>query len=342
MPVVLGSKPQSCYVSAPMAMNKKTQIPQKKNSKMGTSWQAKAKPQAKNSLPQANRTSSKASKSSAGATGLNLPAGLIYLENFIQAREKEEILKYLHTLYPIWELRYSKNNPPPEGQQQRPLLRPVYWLGNWQFACLNYYHPPKGLHNRCVQAEPYPPILDYIVKKVEALIRQTYSPRDIPHGWHLNTCLINFYGDQITADGKRIDCARVGEHKDFEPGPVASISFGERAFFQFVSSNSTNAKSTTSFQQWLDDSSLQVFGGDKFKKHLFHRVQRVEKKNGFNFKIQDIDNFETRRINFTFRYVPTDHVTPFHRLSPEAQQDVHEYMTQLAVHSEFFKSALNK
>ncbi|NUN05139.1 MAG: alpha-ketoglutarate-dependent dioxygenase AlkB [Bdellovibrio sp.] len=266
--------------------------------------------------------------------------GLVYQQDYISAREKEEILKYLTTLYPIWEMRYSKNNPPPENQKQRPLLRPVYWLGNWQFACLNYYHPPKGLLNRCVSAEPYPPVLEYLVQKIEALVRESFEPRDIPRGWHLNTCLINYYGDQIQADGKRLDCARVGEHKDFEPGPVASISFGERALFQFVSSKGTESKSDVVLQQWLDDRSLQIFGGDKFKKHLFHRVQRVDKKLGASFPLNNITNFETRRINFTFRYVPDEHIAPFQKLSPEAQEDVQGYMEKLAQKSEFFKKQL--
>lgn len=267
--------------------------------------------------------------------------GLVYKQDYISAREKEEILLYLKTLYPIWEMRYSKNNPPPENQKQRPLLRPVYWLGNWQFACLNYYHPPKGLLNRCVSAERYPPVLEYLVQKIEALVRESFEARDIPRGWHLNTCLINYYGDQIQTDGKRLDCARVGEHKDFEPGPVASISFGERALFQFVSSKGTESKSEVVLQQWLDDRSLQIFGGDKFKKHLFHRVQRVDKKEGASFPLNDIDNFETRRINFTFRYVPDEHIAPFHKLSPEAQEDVRGYMEKLAERSEFFKKQLS-
>lgn len=282
------------------------------------------------------------SKISTGKTDQNFttPRGLVYIQNYISKREKEEIMKYLSTLYPIWEMRYSKNNPPPENQKQRPLLRPVYWLGNWQFACLNYYHPPKGIENRCVKAEPYPPILEYIVQKLEALVQDTYEPRDIPRGWHLNTCLINYYGNQIQEDGKRLDCARVGEHKDFEPGPVASISFGERALFQFVSSQSTESKSNVVFQQWLDDCSLQIFGTDKFKKHLFHRVQRVDKKEGCHFPLNEIENFETRRINFTFRYVPDEHITPFRRLSEAAKEDVQHYMQQLATKSDFFKKEL--
>src|SRR4051812_31237076 len=76
--------------------------------------------------------------------------GLYYNPKFISHAEREEILAWLSGLHPIWDERYSKSNPPPAGKTQRRLLRPVYWLGNWQFACLNYYHPPKGILNRCV------------------------------------------------------------------------------------------------------------------------------------------------------------------------------------------------
>jgi len=267
---------------------------------------------------------------------------LLYLQNYISELEKQKILEYLTTLYPLWEMRYSKNNPPPENQKQRPLLRPVYWLGNWQFACLNYYHPPKGIHDRCVQAEPFPPILEYLIQKIEALVHDSFDPKDIPRGWHLNTCLINYYGNLILNDGKALDCARVGEHKDFEPGPVASISFGERALFQFVSSRGTDAKSEVVLQQWLEDCSLQIFGSEKFKKHLFHRVQRVEKKGGYSFKLNDITNFETRRINFTFRYVPDEHIVSYSYLPQAAREDVHGYVVKLAEKSTFFSNELTK
>lgn len=268
---------------------------------------------------------------------------LIYKPQAISASEKKEIIHYLESLHPIWEMRFSESNPAPSGEPNRPLLRPVYWLGNWQFACLDYYHPPKGIQNRCVAAENYPPVLEKIVHRIEQMVHESFSEKDIPHGWHLNTCLINFYGDKIikTEDGliKRVDTARVGEHKDFEPGPVGSISFGEKALFQFVKSESKSQKSEVILQQWLEDSCLQIFGGDKFKKQLFHRVQRVEDK-GFVFKNMKTTDFETRRINFTFRYVPNDHIKPLSDFPANLQKDIRPYVEDLAQHSKFWQNEL--
>lgn len=179
---------------------------------------------------------------------------LLYNSQFISKKEKEDIINWLKTIYPIWEDRYSEHNPPPAGDTMRSLLRPVYWLGNWQFACLNYYHPPKGIENRCIKAEEYPPCLKFLVKKMEEMTRKLYKPTDVPKNWELNTCLINFYGSKIV-DGKKIDGARVGDHKDFEPGQTNVI-----------------------LEQWLDDPSLFIFAGELWKTGTFHRVQRVDKK----------------------------------------------------------------
>ena len=262
---------------------------------------------------------------------------LIYQANYITPNEKKEIIRYLESLHPIWEMRFSASNPPPEGEPNRPLLRPVYWLGNWQFACLDYYHPPKGIQNRCVEAESYPPVLEKIVKKIEQMVHEKFSEKDIPRGWHLNTCLINYYGNKILPDGKKLDTARVGEHKDFEPGPVASISFGEKALFQFIKSESKAHRSDVILQQWLEDSSLQIFGGDKFKKQLFHRVQRVEEK-GILFSGMKTTEFETRRINFTFRFVPNDHIKAYNELPDNLQADIKGYVTELGQNSTFWKN----
>lgn len=268
---------------------------------------------------------------------------LIYKPQAITAHEKAEIIKYLETLSPLWEQRFSKSNPPPENEENRSLLRPVYWLGNWQFACLDYYHPPKGIQNRCVEAEPYPPVLARVVARLEQMVYENFSEKDIPNGWHLNTCLINFYGHKVAIDAngtpKKIDVARVGEHKDFEPGPVGSLSLGEKALFQFVRSQSKDHKSEVILQQWLEDSSLQIFGGDKFKKQLFHRVQRVEDK-GFVFTKMKTTNFETRRINFTFRYVPNDHIKAYKNLPENLREDISTYIQELAHTSSFWASQL--
>ena len=264
--------------------------------------------------------------------------GLHYNNAFLNAEDRASLLDWISSIHPLWEQRYSKNNPPPAGQDQRMLLRPVYWLGNWQFACLDYYHPPKGILNRCVQAEPFPPVLQKLVQKVEGIARRMFREPDMPKHWHLNTCLVNFYGNRLE-NGKRIDCARVGEHRDYEPGPVGSISLGEKALFQFVSSRKPGERDSIVLQQWLDDGSLQIFGGPIWKDRLFHRVQRVDRKQGHSFKI-NVTDFETRRINLTFRYVPQEHIVPYSKLPQKQAEDIYEYMSQLAKHSEFFKRAL--
>jgi alkylated DNA repair protein (DNA oxidative demethylase) len=261
--------------------------------------------------------------------------GIYYQFPFIDRKQRTELLLWLESLHPLWEMRFSENNPPPPGDQQRQLLRPVYWLGNWQFACLDYYHPPKGIIHRCIRAEPYPDHLKKIVERIEFIARKNFPKTYFPEKWQLNTCLINFYGNKFE-DEKWVDRARVGEHKDFEPGPVGSISLGERAFFQFVQGKSNLGPENVILSQWLEDSSLQIFGGDKWKNKTFHRVQRVEdkKKELIGPKIQ---GFQTRRINFTFRYVPQEHIYDYSKIPEKLQRDILPYIQELSLHSTFFK-----
>ena len=264
---------------------------------------------------------------------------LIYKKNYVSESERNNILNYIDTLHPIWEMRYSQNNPPPDGNSNRKLLRPVYWLGNWQFACLNYFHPPKNIENCCVQAEPFPQAIQNLASRIEEEVHHNFHKKDIPHDWYFNTCLINFYGHSIDEQNKIIDCARVGEHKDFEPGPVGSISFGERALFQFVQSFDKVGQSRTVLQQWLDDCSLQVFGGDRFKKKLFHRIQRVDHKRKIDLGPK-IANFSTRRVNLTFRYVPDEYIIPFNRLPIKSQSDIKPYIQELSLNSIFYANLI--
>ncbi|MGE4233477.1 MAG: alpha-ketoglutarate-dependent dioxygenase AlkB [Bacteriovoracia bacterium] len=262
------------------------------------------------------------------------PYGLYYQKECLSVSDRKEVMEWLKTIHPIWEKRFSRYKPLPKGEEQRTLLRPVYWLGNWQFACLNYYTPPFGIENRCVRAEKFPDVLDRLVSKVESITKARFHPNDIPEKWQLNTCLVNFYGDRIDGE-KRIDCARVGDHRDFEPGPVASLSFGEKAMFQFVETQSKTKKSTVVLNQWLEDGSLQIFGGNRFKRQLFHRVQRVERKRNDNF-ILNVEGFDVRRVNFTFRYVPVEHFVDYKDLPDDSKQDIREYIEELAKNSKFF------
>ncbi len=259
----------------------------------------------------------------------------MYEPGFVDEATREGILAWLATLRPIWEMRYSTNRPPPAGKQQRMLLRPVYWLGNWQFACLGYYEPPKRSRDVAVAAEPFPAVLARLVAQIEERVRRGFPPNAVPRRWHLNTCLVNFYGSREDG-GKTIDAARVGEHRDFEPGPVASLSLGERARFQFVRRGGDPRPVLT---QWLEDRSLQIFGGPRWKDDLLHRVQRVENKHDHDLPPK-IEGFRTRRVNFTFRYVPDEHVVPFARLAPAAREDVRDYVATLAQSSRFFADAL--
>ena len=268
-----------------------------------------------------------------------LPTGLHYQFPFIDRKERAEVLSWLETLVPLWEMRFSEHNPPPEGDKQRPLLRPVYWLGNWQFACLDYYHPPKGILHRCVRAEIYPPLLQKLVDRIEFIAKKRFPKSFIPEKWKLNTCLINFYGSKFE-DGKWVDRARVGEHKDFEPGPVGSLSLGDRAFFQFVNGNSKLGQDNVVYSQWLEDSSLQIFAGDKWKNKTFHRVQRVEERRNENLGPK-IEGFQTRRINFTFRYVPEEHIYDLKQLPIELQSDIRPYLETLSKSSTYFNKLIH-
>jgi hypothetical protein len=147
---------------------------------------------------------------------------------------------------------------------------------------------------------------------------------------------VNFYGSRLE-HGKPTDVARVGEHRDFEPGPVASLSLGERARFQFVERGRFQAPPVRT--QWLEDNSLQIFAGPRWKDDLLHRVQRVEDKHDLDLPPK-VDGFRTRRVNFTFRYVPDEHVIPFAKLPAPAREDVREYVATLAGSSKFFADAL--
>ena len=264
-------------------------------------------------------------------------SGLYYNAGFLNGPKKESLINEIEMLYPIWEERFSKSNPPPTGDTWRPLLRPVYWLGNWQFACLGYYHPPHNIENACVKAESFPPFMQKLVGEIEYKARMLAGDQ-VPKNWKLNTCLVNYYGSQVDENNKETDVARVGDHKDAELGPVASVSLGESAYFQFVKGRA-NDPGNIVHSQWLQDGSLFLFWNKKFKDDLFHRVQRVEKKKGIFFE-DHLHNYKTRRINLTFRYVPEESIIPYEQIPKEKKEDIKPYIEQLSINSNFFKGLL--
>jgi alkylated DNA repair dioxygenase AlkB len=262
--------------------------------------------------------------------------GLQLAADFVAPDERAELLRWLESLHPIWEERHPRGRAG-QGAGRRRLLRPVYWLGSWQFACLDYYRPPRHVSDRCVAAEPYPPVLARLVARIESRARAVFPRRDLPERWRLNTCLVNLYGSRLEA-GERRDCARVGEHRDFEPGPVASLSFGERALFQFVRRGARDAPTQVVRSLWLEDASLLLFGGDAWKRDTLHRVLRVERgPQRFALALSD---FETRRVNLTLRHVPDAHVVPWARLAEPARGHVRLYVEELARHSAFWARSL--
>ena len=79
--------------------------------------------------------------------------------------------------------------------------------------------------------------------------------------------------------------------------------------------------------------------GPLYKERALHRVQRVDRRDGVELPPK-LDDFRTRRVNFTFRFVPDEHVVPFAELSPHARRHVLPYVEELAKNSTFFRAAL--
>ena len=208
--------------------------------------------------------------------------GLHYDSGFISPAVRAEIVAWLRTVFPLWEQRYSLLRPPPAGRDAAPAAAAGVLAGQLAVRLPRLLPAPdRGARSlrggRAVSAGARAAGGEHR----GADPRHVHGP-DLPHGWHLNTCLVNFYGSRLV-DGAWVDTARVGEHKDFEPGPVASLSLGERALFQFVTSHRPGERERVVAQQWLDDGSLQIFGGHKWKRQTFHRVQRVDDRDGHRF-----------------------------------------------------------
>ena len=52
--------------------------------------------------------------------------GHLIVQGYLGARPRQEILAWLGSIHPIWQFRFATDRPPPRGEAQRRLLRPVY------------------------------------------------------------------------------------------------------------------------------------------------------------------------------------------------------------------------
>ena len=275
-------------------------------------------------------------ESARGGEPIELP-GFSYLPRFITVAESEWLLNYFGSLMPLWETRYAGNERAREGQGTRRLTRPVYWLGAWQFACLGYY-TVNHQQEKCLRAEPMPPQLVSILQRL--------APQLSPHQTELeqgllpNTCLINYYGSELTLDAKGrpqpVDFARLKMHRDGEPGPVVMFSLGQPANFEFVDGARPEAPELS---MWLANRSVVLFSGPNFKDRLYHRVTRVRHGDS-PVMPEPLPGFRLRRISVSFRYVPEGHIKSLREFSADAQAQVRGYVEELAKSSAHFRGEL--
>ena len=263
----------------------------------------------------------------------------VYEPGFIDDAARVEIVSWLATLRPLWEQRYSTRRPLPPGKQQRGLLRPVYWLGNWQFACLGYYEPPQRTVDVAVAAEPFPPVLARLVAVIERRVRARFSSRRSCRAAGTSTPASSTSTGTGSRAAKTIDAARVGEHRDFEPGP-GRVAVARRARAVPVRARAAPAMRRRCARSGSRIGSLQIFGGPRWKDDLLHRVQRVDDKHDARSPARD------RRVPDAARelHVPLRARRARRSRSrgcPErARDDVRGYVPTLAASSPFFKAAL--
>lgn len=264
--------------------------------------------------------------------------GFSYLPGFITEAEGAALLQYFGSLKPLWESRYVGEAAKREGQGSRRLTRPVYWLGAWQFACLGYYSLPNHQHEKCLRAEPIPEVMQGILNR---LAPQLSAHQDAAErGQTPNTCLINYYGTELTRDRtgrmQPVDYARLRMHRDGEPGPVVMFSIGRPALFEFVDGEKPK---DPELALWLQDRSVVLFSGPHFKDHLYHRVTRV--LHGDTKAMPNVlEGFNLMRVSVSFRFVPEAHIKALREFSAPAQAQVRGYVEQLAESSAHFRAEL--
>ena len=272
-----------------------------------------------------------------GVEPIEVP-GFSYLPGFITEAEGQALLKYFGELQPLWETRHAEGHAGREGARSRRLTRPVYWLGAWQFASLGYYSEPDHVHEKCLQAEPFPQVMQDVLARLQP--RLSAHQAEDERGVSPNTCLINYYGSELFRDGagrlQPRDLARLRMHRDGEPGPVVMFSIGQPALFEFV--EPTKPKDHD-LALWLQDRSVVVLSGAHYKDYLYHRVTRVA--HGKHPVMPAVlGDFRLRRVSVSFRFVPEGRIKTLAEFSEPARSRIEPLVEQLAKSSQHFAAQL--
>ena len=258
-------------------------------------------------------------------------SGFTYLPRFMTEEEGAALITYFGGLVPLWEQRHVNDKNARPGEHHRRLSRPVYWLGAWQFACLGYYAEPHHPEDRCVRAEPFPPVMNDILDRLRPLLREHDEVHyDVP-----NTCLINYYGREV-GEGPPRDVARLRMHQDGEPGPVIMFSVGQPGLLEFLDPAISDEPELA---VWTRHRSVCVLSGSNFKDRLYHRVTRV--RHGLEPAIESrLPGFEVRRVSVSFRHVPEELITDFGGLTADSREQVRDYVAELSAQSPHFREQL--
>jgi len=273
-----------------------------------------------------------------GVEPIELP-GLSYLPRFVSEPESQELLRFFGSLRPIWEERHAGDRSARSEHGSRRLTRPVYWLGAWQFASQGYYSAPSHLEEKCLRAEPFPQVMHELLGRLAPALAAHQGESE--RGTSPNTCLINYYGRELTRDATgRVqprDYARLKMHRDGEPGPVVVLSIGQPALIEFLDAERPEAPELA---LWLKNRSVVIFSGPHFKDHLYHRVTRV-RYGELPVMPKVLDGFELRRVSVSFRFVPQQHIKAFRDYSAPAQAELKHYVETLASSSPYFRAELD-
>jgi alkylated DNA repair dioxygenase AlkB len=259
--------------------------------------------------------------------------GFTYLPRFMSASEGQELIAYFESLAPIWEQRHGGDTAVREGVGSRRIARPVYWLGAWQFASLGYYAEPHYREDRCVRAEPFPPLFNELLERLRPELAR-HDSLDVGARQH-NTCLINYYGSEH-GEGAPRDQARLRIHRDGEPGPVAMFCVGQPGLLEFVDPERSREPELA---LWTRHRSVVIISGADYKDRLYHRLTRV--RYGAEPELQSpLADFALRRVSVSFRHVPEALISDFAELPAPARERVRPYVEQLARGSEHFAGQL--